>query len=154
MRIAEDAMSATGLETIDHTVQLTHIWLDELDWRMNWDNKGRTYQLLKSVLQTLRDWLPANESANLAAQLPTLLRGAYYEHWRPATTPVRKRSKADFLDHVDRTFSGTMQMQLEAAVSIVFGFLATKISAGEIEDVRRSLPADLRSLWPELAKTA
>ena len=147
-------MSAVGLETIDHTVQLTHIWLDELDWRMGWDNKGRSYQLLKSVLQALRDWLPTNESADFAAQLPTLLRGAYYEHWRPATTPVKRRSRADFLDRVDQTVAGELPMPLEAAVAIVLGFLSTKISAGEIEDVRRSLPADLRDLWPEPAKAA
>jgi uncharacterized protein (DUF2267 family) len=147
-------MSTTGLETIDHTVQLTHIWLDELDWRMGWSNKGRTYQLLKSVLQALRDWLPTNESADLAAQLPTLLRGAYYEHWRPATTPAKKRSKAAFLNRIDETFAGDLQIQPEAAVSVVLGFLSTKISAGEIDHVRRSLPADLRGLWPEAAKAA
>jgi uncharacterized protein (DUF2267 family) len=147
-------MSAVGLESIDHTVQLTHIWIDELDWRMAWNNKGRTYQLLKSVLQAVRDWLPTNESANFAAQLPTLLRGVYYEHWRPSTTPAKRRHKAEFLTQVSRTFTGDMEMQIEAAVAIVMGFLSSKISAGEIEDVRRSLPADLRALWPEPARAA
>lgn len=147
-------MSAARLETIDHTVQLTHIWLDDLDWRLGWSNKGRSYQLLKNVLQAVRDWLPTNESANFAAQLPTLLRGAYYEHWRPAMTPVKKRSKAAFLGRIEQACAGDLQMDLEAAVSIVLGFLSTRISFGEIEDVRQSLPADLRSLWPEPAKAA
>jgi uncharacterized protein (DUF2267 family) len=31
----------------------------------------------------LCDWLQLNEAADLAAQLPTLLRGAYCEQWRP-----------------------------------------------------------------------
>jgi hypothetical protein len=31
MRIGGLAMSAVGLESIDHTVQLTHIWINELD---------------------------------------------------------------------------------------------------------------------------
>ena len=81
-------MTAVGLEGLEHTVQLTHTWINELDDRLGWNNKPRSYRLLKAVLHALRDWLQLNEAADLAAQLPTLLRGAYYEQWRPATTPV------------------------------------------------------------------
>jgi uncharacterized protein DUF2267 len=55
----------------------------------------------------LRDWLQLNEAADLAAQLPTLLRGAYYEQWRPAVTPVKHRTKADFVAQVEDTFKPT-----------------------------------------------
>ena len=68
-------MSAVGLESIDHTVQLTHIWINDLDARLGWENKHRSYRLLRSVLQTLRDWLRIEETAGLGAQLPELLRG-------------------------------------------------------------------------------
>jgi len=67
-------MSAVGLESIDHTVQLTHIWINDLDASLGWENKSRSYRLLRTVLQTLRDWLPVNEAVDLGAQLPTLLR--------------------------------------------------------------------------------
>ncbi|MCW5744858.1 MAG: DUF2267 domain-containing protein [Alphaproteobacteria bacterium] len=147
-------MSGNGLEAIDHTVQLTHIWIDELDQRLGWRNKGRSYQLLKIVLQALRDWLPANEMADFAAQFPTLLRGVYYEHWRPAATPVKHRSKADFLARIDREFVGEVMFPFEEAITTVFAFLSRKIDAGEIADVRQSLPADLRALWPAPAKAA
>ena len=80
-------MSAVGLESIEHTVQLTHVWINELDELLGWRNKHRSYRLLRSVLQAVRDLLPTNETADFAAQLPTLLRGVYYEKWRPATTP-------------------------------------------------------------------
>jgi uncharacterized protein (DUF2267 family) len=142
-------MRTLGIETVDHAVQLTYVWLDDLDWRMGWDNKGRSYRLLKSVLQALRDWLPTSKSAQFAARLPTLLRGAYYEHWQPATTPVKRRSKADFLQRIDQAFAGDMQMEPEVATSLVLGFLSTKMSMGDIQDVRQSLPADIRVLWPE-----
>jgi uncharacterized protein (DUF2267 family) len=36
----------------------------------------------------------------------------------------------------------------------VFGVLSEKVTAGEISDVRQSLPADLRALWPAAAKAA
>jgi uncharacterized protein (DUF2267 family) len=141
-------MSAVGLEGLEHTVQLTHIWINELDERLGWNNKPRTYRLLKTVLHALRDWLQVSESADFAAQLPGLLRGAYYEQWRPATTPVKKRSKADFLARVEQSFRPDPLAQPAQEVTKVFGLLADKISAGEIEDVRRALPADLQDLWP------
>ena len=77
-------MTAMGLEGLEHMVQVTHTWINDLDDRLGWNNKPRSYRLLKAVLHALRDWLQLNEAADLAAQLPTLLRGAYYEQWRPA----------------------------------------------------------------------
>ncbi len=95
----------------------------------------------------MRDWLRVDESADFAAQLPSLLRGVYYEHWRPSTTPAKHRSKADFLARIDHAFVGDPIIHAEEAVSIAFQFLSTKIGAGEIADVRHALPADLRAVW-------
>jgi uncharacterized protein (DUF2267 family) len=147
-------MSTVGLDNIEHTVHLTHLWISELDDSLGWDDKARSYRLLRTVLQTLRDWLPANEAADLAAQLPTLLRGVYYEHWRPATTPVKHRSKADFLSRVGRAFKDDSTFYVDDVTSVAFQFLATKISVGEIEDVLHALPADVRALWPVSSRAA
>jgi len=141
-------MSTVGLESIDHTVQLTHIWINDLDTRLGWDDKHRSYRLLRTVLQAVRDWLPVNEAVKLGAQLPTLLRGAYYEHWRPATTPVKQRAKADFIGRVADAFEKDPILFTSEAVAAVFALLSEKIAAGEIEDVRHALPADIRALWP------
>ena len=97
-------MSTVGLESIDHTVQLTHSWINELDALVGWGSKARSYRLLRTVLQALRDWLPVNDAAHFGAQLPTLLRGVYYEHWRPADTPVTERHRSNFLARVDDAF--------------------------------------------------
>jgi uncharacterized protein (DUF2267 family) len=142
-------MSTSGLEGLDHTVQLTHIWINDLDRRLGWSNKPRAYRLLRAVLHALRDWLPLNEMADLAAQLPSLLRGAYYEQWRPAVTPVKKRSKADFIARVEESFKPDQLAQPAQSVMAVLELLSDKISAGEIKDVRAALPEDLRNLWPE-----
>jgi uncharacterized protein (DUF2267 family) len=141
-------MSAVGLESIDHTVQLTHIWINELDARLGWENKHRSYRLLRTVLQAVRDWLPVNEAVDLGAQLPELLRGVYYEHWRPATTPAKQRSKVDFIARIDSAFRADPILFTADAVTAVFELLSGKIAAGEIDDVRHGLPADIRALWP------
>jgi uncharacterized protein (DUF2267 family) len=110
--------------------------------------------LLKAVLHALRDWLQLNEAVDFAAQLPTLLRGAYYEQWRPATTPIKHRTKADFLAHVEDSFKIDPLPQPSLAVMAVLELLSKKITAGEIDDVRRALPAELRTLWPEPYRAA
>ena len=141
-------MSNVGLESIDHTVQVTHQWINEFNEQLKWNNKARSYRLLRTVLHGIRDWLQANEAADLAAQLPTLLRGVYYEQWRPAITPVKQRDKSAFLDRVDEAFKTDPIVSTAEAVTEAFKFLSSKIGAGEIDDVRQSLPADLRALWP------
>lgn len=147
-------MSAVGLEGIEHTVQLTHQWVNDLDARLGWENKHRAYRLLRTVLQAVRDWLPVNEAAGFGAQLPELLRGVYYEHWRPAATPVKHRHRDDFIARVDSAFQNDPLIFATDAVTAVFELLSDKIAAGEIEKVRHALPADLRALWPSRSEAA
>ena len=142
-------MSATGLETLEHTLQLTHEWINELDLRLGWNNKARAFRLLKSVLHALRDCLIVEEAADFAAQLPMLLRGAYYEQWRPAAVPVKHRKKADFVAHVVASFKPDPLEHPTQAVMAVFELLNKKISTGEVDDIRLALPEDLRTIWPE-----
>ena len=142
-------MSTHGLEGLERTVQLTHIWINELDLRLEWNNKPRTYRLLKAVLHALRDSLKVNEAADLGAQLPGLLRGAYYEQWHPAATPIKERSIDQFLNRVNASFKRDPLANPPLAVMAVFQLLSKKISEGEIEDVRRCLPAPIRNAWPD-----
>ena len=147
-------MSAVGLESIDHTVQLTHIWINDLDARLGWENKHRSYRLLRTVLQAMRDWLMVNEAAGFGAQLPELIRGVYYEHWRPAVTPVKQRRRADFVARIDSAFKTDPMLFTADAVTAVFELLSEKVAAGEIEKVRHALPADIRALWPHSSQAA
>lgn len=147
-------MSAVGLEGLERTVHLTHVWINDLNDRLCWNDKSRTYRLLKAVMHALRDWLEVDESANLAAQLPGLLRGAYYEQWRPSTTPVKKRDRSAFLNHVEQAFKRDPIENTAESVAQVFALLADKISYGEIEDVWHALPADIREMWPQSLKDA
>ena len=94
------------------------------------------------------------EAASFGAQLPELLRGVYYEHWRPATTPVKKRSKADFIARIDNAFQADPIDVTSDAVTAVFELLSNKITAGEIRHVHHALPAEIRALWPLPSRAA
>jgi len=141
-------MSTSGLEGIDHTIQLTHLWINELNDLLGWDNKPRAYRLLRAVLHAVRDWLQVNDAAHLGAQLPMLLRGIYYEDWRPAGTPVKKRDKAAFLTRIDHAFVTDPMSDTADAVTAVFRLLSDRLTGGEVDKVRHALPSDLRAIWP------
>ena len=142
-------MSASGIAGLEHTVQLTHIWINDLDASLEWNNKQRSYRLLKAVLHALRDRLQLNDAVSLGAQLPELLRGAYYEQWRPAAPPIRPRSKQEFLNQVGESFRKDPLEHPGQAVMAVLELLSKKLTTGEIEDVRHALPEDIRTLWPQ-----
>lgn len=59
------------------------------------------------MLHCLRDRLSVDQAAHLSAQLPLLVRGIYYESYHPAGKPEKVRSRAEFLEHVNRYTSST-----------------------------------------------
>ncbi|GIX16454.1 MAG: hypothetical protein KatS3mg119_0640 [Rhodothalassiaceae bacterium] len=148
-------MSATGLEVFDETVQKTNIWLKEIMEELGLSRR-RAYEVLRAVLQSLRDRLTVDEAAHLSAQLPMLVRGIFFEGWHPAGTPHKWRSLDEFLAEV-RAHMGSADVadiDLEEAARAVFGVIARHVSAGEVADVRQSLPEPVRRLWPEAAPAA
>ncbi len=142
-------MTQSRLPIANHAVQSFHEWLNELGNAVNWDDEQRSYRLLRVTLQTLRDWLDVNEASQLGAQLPTLIRGIYYEGWHPAGTPVAARGRQDFFARIEAAFKADPIDDAGDAVTCVFKLLNRRISKGEIEDVRMRLPSALRELWPE-----
>lgn len=142
-------MSTTGFDVFDRTVQKTNVWLRELGEALYLDDAHDTYAALRAVLHALRDRLPPAEAADLGAQLPLLLKGVYYDGWRPGATPVKIRDRQEFLDGIRTAVSDRMpRADAERIVRAVFELLASHVSAGEIEQVVGSLPEQLRDLWP------
>lgn len=146
--------SAAGLESIDQTVVLTRGWIDELDTSLGWCNRHRSYRLLRAVLRTLRDCLPAPEMAELGAQLPQLLRGVYYEGWQPAATPLRPRSGTDFMTGVGCILASEPNAVTPEAVAAVFALLMDKLSDEVGAALRHALPAEISPPYPPARQAA
>lgn len=51
--------------------------------------------------------LPADLSAHLSAQLPLLVRGAYYDQYEPSKQPAQARGLDDFLGQVKTELAST-----------------------------------------------
>ncbi|MBT8456074.1 MAG: DUF2267 domain-containing protein [Rhodobacteraceae bacterium] len=140
-------MSAQGLEAIDHTVQLTHEWINELSDRLGWASKRSALRLLRVVLHEIRDRLSEDELAQFSAQLPLLIRGMLFEGWVPKRTPKRERSAEVFVEDVSRQVGEASEFRGAEDIHYVFDVLNNRISRGEVEDIRASLPEGLRTFW-------
>lgn len=144
-------MSLTGMEVFDRTIQATHIWLNEVMQELQWTDRHKAYRALRVILHLLRDHLPAEENAHLSAQLPVLIRGIYFEGWRPAATPIPDRSRWSFLHQVNEAFNNDPAADAEGIASAVFRVITRQTGGmnGVAGNIRNALPGQIRELWPE-----
>lgn len=133
---------------IETTTQKTHEWLEALALYLDVERQESAYRALRAVLHAVRDRLVVEEAADLGAQLPMLIRGVYYEGWRPAQNPVKERHLDDFLAKIQKEIEPDSTDPGDAAHA-VFKLLNERITPGEASDVRQMLPREVRELWPE-----
>lgn len=126
----------------DHLLYLRH-----RQRRLGWREHQRAYHALRVVLHALRDRLSIDQAAALAAQLPMLIRGFYYEGWHPHGKPGRERHKEEFLAHIAAAFRDDPEIDPEEVTRAVLQVVSKRVSAGEIANVKQSLPTELRALW-------
>lgn len=142
-------MSKTGLPVFDKTLQTTHIWLDEIMAELGPDRRF-AWRVLSVVLHTLRDRLPLELAAHLGAQLPLLVRGAYYDQFQPRRLPTGLSTFEDFADEVGEWLSDTRPVDPRDAALTVFAVLSRFLDPGQVEKVRDALPRDVREAWEEV----
>ncbi len=140
-------MSNAGLEALDHSVQIAHEWINELDERLGWNDRHRSYRLLRAVLQVLRDCLPVAEAAHFSAQLPIMLRGVFFEHWQPASERQRHWDIDHFFAGIDAFFRQDPIENVDEAVVKVFRVIGNRVSSGEVAHIAGCLPQEIRALW-------
>lgn len=145
-------MSATGLDVFDKTLQITHIWLDEIIEDLGTD-RHTAWHVLGAVMRSLRDRLPPGLSAHLSAELPLLVRGTYFDQWRPGQEVLKERTLAEFLERVSSGLIGAKPIGSADAVCAVFAVLERHLDHGQADKVRQALPEEVRALWPDGADT-
>jgi uncharacterized protein (DUF2267 family) len=143
----EHVMSTTGLPVFDHTLQETNLWLKALMDRLQTDDRHVAYLALKATLHALRDRVGPENAVHLAAQLPMLIRGLYYEGWRMAASRTKERTRAAFLEHVRVELPRGSTIDPDLAARAVFAVMWEKIDMGEVGKVMELLPPELQDLW-------
>lgn len=137
----------SAIVDIDAAVYETESWIDDLMRRLRWHDRERAYLALLATLHALRDSLPRDEAIYLAAQLPPLLRGLYYEGWHP-TARALTRSRSAFLARIHDGVHRDPGIDPEEVARAVFAMLAERLPPAEVEDARAATPNVLHNLWP------
>lgn len=138
-------MVTTQVDALDTTIHKTNSWLKEIAEQLQ-TNRNIALIALRAVLHTLRDRLTIEETAELSAQLPMLIRGLFFEGWKPSAQPV-KYDREGFFAAIAAQFPNNLAFDSEQVTRAVFRVLSQHIAKGEMEDIRSILPADLKDLW-------
>ena len=132
---------------LGRAVAETETWIDDLAQRLGWRDRDKTYAALIGALHGLRDALPRDEVVYLGAQLPSLLRGFYYEGWRPGGRRSAQSVSA-LCGRLHEAVDHDPGIDSDAAARAVLGLLAARLPASEIEDMIAASPKSLHALWP------
>jgi uncharacterized protein (DUF2267 family) len=137
-------VTTTESTLFDSAVQKSREWVHDLARELGRpEDPHYALRVLRSFLHTLRDKLPVEETAALASQLPELLRGVFYEGWRPSATPQPYHDLSTFLDRI--ALEGRMAGETEAAFAAeaAVRVLARHIGVHEVGKIRLVLPRDI-----------
>jgi uncharacterized protein (DUF2267 family) len=133
----------SGLSNLDRMIQTSHLWLDDTAQRLGGDRQD-AYHALRAVLAALRDRLPVDVAVNLSAQLPLLVRGIFFEGYRPGSVPVKLRSGEEFLEQVRSHLQVAPPVDPRRAVDAVLDVLTAQLDPGIFAKIAEMLPPELR----------
>jgi uncharacterized protein (DUF2267 family) len=136
----------------DSSLQTASAWLEQLEESLDLPatDRHRALHALRAGLHAIRDRLPAAEVVDLAAQLPTLIRGIYYEGWTLKNDPTRIRSREAMVARVRAELAPDVRLDPVDVLRGVIELLVEHVAPGEIHDVVATLPRPIASLWQDL----
>jgi uncharacterized protein (DUF2267 family) len=128
----------------------TKYWLREIAEEMRCPGKiNWAFSALKAVLYTLRDRTTIQEVFHFSAQLPVLIRGIYFEGYKPAGKPVKMNSQ-EFMSQIKKLMGPSVDVPAAEAFRAVIIVLYNRTSHGEMDDIKGLMPKDIQKLWANL----
>jgi uncharacterized protein (DUF2267 family) len=135
---------------LESAVADVHGWLGEICDRLDWTSRRAALAALRAALHVLRDRLTVEQNAHLSAQLPLIVRGLYYEGWRPGHAAAMSRHVDVYLEHIwVQLGEWGLEADAEQVARAVYGVVARHIDEGEVRKVGATLPRGLRQLWED-----
>lgn len=125
-------------------------WLNEIADEMRHPEKTDwALSALKAVLHTVRDRTTIQEVFHLSAQLPVLIRGIYFEGYKPSGKPDKMNSEK-FMMQIKNRLAPGINIPVAEVFRAVMVVLYSRISPGEMKDIRGIMPKDIQKLWDNL----
>jgi uncharacterized protein (DUF2267 family) len=138
-------MSIGSADAVERSVHKTNEWLSDLAAELGDIDREDAWRILRAYLHVLRDELTVDEAAQLAAQLPLVLRGAFYEGFDPGNQG-KVRHGDEFLSRFAQLAQRPDTVEAVRAVEAATRVLQRHITGGEWGDVLAQLPSDVRKV--------
>ena len=132
---------------IERSAETAYVWFHDVADELGTEDLLYAGRAMRAVLHALRDRLSVPEAAQLASELPTLIRGIYYEGWKPGAQRHLTHDLDAFLKHIATEGRLAGETEASLAVAAVARVLHEHVSEGELRDVLAILPAKLRPLF-------
>lgn len=107
-------------------------------------------RIVRSVFHVLRKQITVEESFELIAQLPMMLKAVYVDGWK-LSEAERHRTVESFTQAVMFADGAAVQKDFpddetaKDAIAVVFSVLAQYVSEGELKDIAAVLPKELKA---------
>lgn len=134
----------TKVSALDHSMEVAHIWVNDVAKEFDTDNREFAYRVLRAWLHTLRDRLTVQAAALFAAQLPDLIRGVFYAGWNPNAVPDKYDAEVYALRFAKQASIAVNDVGKAAAATTAA--VARHLPAAQLDKALDHLPADIRTL--------
>jgi uncharacterized protein (DUF2267 family) len=142
----DGSMEHVKIDAFDAPVREARAWLGDVMRETGLDER-RAFAALRGVLQAIRDEITTRQSGRLAAKMPALIRGLFFEGWDPGR-PAAEHELARFIARV-RSYAAIDDGELDYP-SVARGVIRVieDRMPGPTAQIKRTLPKELRLLWP------
>jgi uncharacterized protein (DUF2267 family) len=137
-------MSRTGVDSLDRSIDKTNMWLADVASSFGTEDRRLAYRVTRSWLHILRDRLPVPVAAHIAAQLPELLRGVFYDGWNPSKVPI-KFGRDEYISRFAKD-AQIHHSEVRTAGRNVSSAMRRHMSDGAINEALGVLPGEIRDL--------
>jgi uncharacterized protein (DUF2267 family) len=134
------------MKLFDRANQQAIAWVNDMMSALGSEDEHKGLHALRAGLHALRDRLTVEEAAQLSAQLPTIIRGLFFEGWVPSGKPLRIRHRAEFLALVREKYAPREDAATDEIVVSLFRVLTKHVSGGELTAIVMTLPEEIVAL--------
>jgi uncharacterized protein (DUF2267 family) len=136
-------MSTAGADAFNHALHTANTWLADLGSAFGTRDRRFVQRALRTWLHALRDRLTVDAAAKFGAQLPELLRGAYFEGWVPSRVPAKHGVDAYVQQFAEQ--AGIRRDEVPVTARTITDVLGEHMSPGQLSVTLAELPTDLRA---------
>lgn len=140
-------MTEMGISPIESSVQKTREWVDQVRDLLELETREDAYSCLRGVLHSLRDRLTVDQASHLAAQMPMVLTGMFFENWKPSGMPDKIKEPGEFLNRVRSEMMDRKNIDPRRATWGVWKTMEKYIAQGELNKLKAGMPEHLSNFF-------